>query len=193
MGKISVSLPALFVLAAFFVLDQTALPFLFAASAAAHEGGHLLAMRICGRRLVRLRMTLTGAEIVYTQGSYRDDFAIALAGPAASLLLALGAAAAGRASGVPSLYTLSGVSLVLGTFNLLPAPPLDGGRALFAGLCVRSGPESAVRILRAAGAGTAGIVGILGIYGFRCTGSIVPLICAGLFLIFFVVNDLKMV
>lgn len=89
----------------------------------------------------------------------RDMVLVALAGPASNLILAVGAAAllAGlvRASGgdVPegtmadlAMHLLVGtvvVNCILGIFNLLPVPPLDGGRVLQAAL-----PRSIGRFLR---------------------------------------------
>ena len=132
MKKCSVTLPALLALAALFVLERTAfLPVLLAASAV-HEAGHLLAVRLCGLHLLELRLTLGGAELVHTPGSYRDDLRIALAGPAASLLLAAGMAAVRMAWRVPGADMLAGVSAALGAFNLLPVEPLDGGQAVSA-------------------------------------------------------------
>ena len=191
--KISVSLPALFALAVLFIWGEPALFPLVLLAAAAHECGHLVGIRLCRRQLVHLRVLVCGAEIVYTQGSYKDDLLIALAGPVASLTLAFAAAAAGRACGAAVFYQLAGISLVLGMFNFLPALPLDGGRILFSILATRSGPDAACRVLYATGVGTAGLLGSLGLYSFWNTGSNFSLICAGLLLIFFVVKSSKMV
>ena len=80
----------------------------------------------------------------------RDMFWIGAAGPAANFLLA-GAAAGLLKIGGSSIPALAGVllqyfaaiNLVLGTFNLLPVPPLDGSRVL-AGLLP---PRWAVAVL----------------------------------------------
>ena len=193
MKKCSVTLPALLALAALFVLERTAfLPVLLAASAV-HEAGHLLAVRLCGLHLLELRLTLGGAELVHTPGSYRDDLRIALAGPAASLLLAAGMAAVRMAWRVPGADMLAGVSAALGAFNLLPALPLDGGRALFAALAVKTGRDAAIQVLRACGIAVAAAVGAAGIWSYAAAGSGAGLVCAGALVIFFVVRGAEMV
>ena len=79
----------------------------------------------------------------------RDLLWVGLAGPAANLALAVVAAALVQILGpvrfplaASLLRTLALISLVLGTFNLLPIPPLDGSRIL-AGLL----PAQAARLL----------------------------------------------
>ncbi|MEK7237518.1 MAG: site-2 protease family protein, partial [Nitrospirota bacterium] len=77
--------------------------------------------------------------------SPRAEFLIAMAGPLVSLIL--GAGCLGGAMAVDSLFARSGVqglvvlggllgmvNVQLGLFNLIPGFPLDGGRALRAGL-----------------------------------------------------------
>ena len=101
-----------------------------AVAAAVHELGHLAAIRALGGRVDRFSLTGVGAVIrprrerVFTYG---EECVVALAGPAASLILAWVAAAWGRRFGGVDAYLLTGVSLALGVFNLLPAGPLDGG------------------------------------------------------------------
>ena len=106
---------------------------------AIHELGHYLAIRALGGEVEVLRLTGLGAVMV-PRGmfGYREECLIALAGPAASLALALLSA--------PVEETLAGVSLVLGLFNLLPLAPLDGGRVLRGQVCRWFGPDTGERI-----------------------------------------------
>lgn len=65
----------------------------------------------------------------------RDMMWVALAGPAANVGLAAILAALLRVipSGLdPLLHTVAVLNLFLGAFNLVPIPPLDGSRVLFA-------------------------------------------------------------
>jgi Zn-dependent protease len=82
-----------------------------------------------------------------------QELAMAVAGPLASLGLALFFAAATLALGSqlwpPTLLAgswlarLAWVNLLLGLFNLLPALPMDGGRILRAGLAMRESRSAA--------------------------------------------------
>lgn len=103
----------------------TVLPVVLA-SAACHELGHLAALRAWGAKVTRFRLTAFGAEIRADTRrlSYPKEILCTLAGPAVNLLLALFFA---RIAGdLPA----AGANLLLGCFNLLPVPALDGGRVL---------------------------------------------------------------
>ncbi len=91
----------------------------------------------------------------------RDEFALAIAGPAASVALGLAAAAAAVAASVslypvdlvggPFLARLAWLNLLLAAFNMIPAFPLDGGRVFRSLLELRFDLERSTRI-----AGTTG-------------------------------------
>ena len=104
----------------------TVLP-LVALSALCHELGHLAALGMMGAGVERFRLTAFGAEIRADTRrlSYPREIACTLAGPAVNLALALLLA---RLTGH---FTAAGSNLVLGCFNLLPIPALDGGRMFF--------------------------------------------------------------
>lgn len=92
-----------------------------------HEGAHLILMYLLGGRSRLLYLSLMGARIVTQQGEmgYGRELFCVLAGPGANLLASFLLAYLGEA-----WYICSGVNLMLGVFNLLPLPGLDGGRVI---------------------------------------------------------------
>lgn len=123
-GRVEVRDGFVVLLAALWCADRTNVLPLVLLAAAVHEGGHLLVLRVSGGRLHRLTLTCCGAVLHCTlpEGRFARA-AVCLAGPAASFALTVLAQASGW-------YRLAGASVLLGAFNLLPMPPLDGGMAL---------------------------------------------------------------
>lgn len=110
----------------------------FLAAAAAHEAGHLLTLRLLGAEISSVRLGFLDARIGTNTLGYREEALCALAGPAASVLFCV-------------LFrtlapTFAAISLLLGLFNALPVFPLDGGRALQAGLGMVLPLETAQRV-----------------------------------------------
>lgn len=145
---------------------------LFFASLLAHELAHALAARRAGVEVKQLALWLFGgvASLGGEPATPRADVRIAAVGPATSLGLAAGfaaAAAALDALGIPHMAVsvagwLAGTNLLLGLFNLLPGAPLDGGRILRGCLWARRGD----RARAATGAARAGCVigyGLIGV------------------------------
>jgi Zn-dependent protease/predicted transcriptional regulator len=149
-----------------------------------HELGHALAARRYGIATRDITLLPIGgvARLDRMPREPRQELVIALAGPAVNFALAavlyLALAATG---GVPSVaeaasldagfFTralpaqLIGINLWLGTFNLIPAFPMDGGRVLRAALAMRSGnyasaTEQAARVGRA----FAFLFGVIGLF-----------------------------
>lgn len=150
-------------------------------AAAVHEAGHILAIRALGGRIESLRLTGVGAVLRTRRAglcSYREECLVALAGPLASLLLALGAGTWARVFGGTDAYLLTGISLALGVFNLLPAGPLDGGRVLRAVSSWLVGPHRSVVlwtwVTRGLGIALLG----LGVWALLNGGSFPLLVCA---------------
>ena len=111
-------------LAALWCVDASGVLPLVLLAAAVHEGGHLVILHLSGGRLHRLCLTACGAVMHCALPEGRcARAAVCLAGPAASLALTALAAPMGA-------WRLAGASALLGLFNLLPLPPLDGGAAL---------------------------------------------------------------
>lgn len=113
---------------------------LFFASIVLHELSHSVVATRSGGHVDRITLFLFGgvAQIDEEPTTARKEFAMAIAGPAMSLLLAAllfvfytGFALVGAPWWLwaPARY-LAGINLLVGMFNLLPGFPLDGGRVL---------------------------------------------------------------
>ncbi|MDR0862391.1 MAG: hypothetical protein LBN30_06430 [Oscillospiraceae bacterium] len=113
-----------------------------------HELGHYAAVRLCGAEIRSVFVGFTGATMEYYGGTvgYGGEVAIALAGPVASLALAVIASFIGREFALEVATELAGLSFVLCVFNLVPIRALDGGRALGAALS-RFFPIAAARVM----------------------------------------------
>ena len=130
---------------------------LFFVSLLVHEFSHALTARRRGIETRAITLFLFGGVAEMTGDAQRpqDEFLIAIAGPIASLALALAfalltAALMGEPMddsldistlSLPATVTfwLSAVNMMLGLFNLLPGFPLDGGRVFRAALWWWSG------------------------------------------------------
>ena len=134
----------------------------FLAAAAAHEAGHVMAIYLVGGRVTGIRLGMCDAKIE-TQGlGYRQEIFCALAGPGMSVLVCLALRKA--------YATCAAISLLLGLFNAVPVYPLDGGRALRAGLCLvlplgRAEAVSNIAGLAVCAAGLAGAIFCARAYG----------------------------
>lgn len=102
-------------------------------AAAIHECGHLLALRAFSVPIDGFRLTALGA-VLYARGaqrlSYRRELLAVLAGPAINLLCGAVTAALSLRFGWFDGLVFAGAHIILCAYNLLPIPPLDGGRAL---------------------------------------------------------------
>ena len=142
----------------------------FCAAMLCHELGHAAALWASGVPIRRLRFNLGGAVLETGEMDYRRELLCALAGPAANvLMLPLGR----------WFPTFAVLNLCLGVFNLLPAPPLDGGRALRAGLLTVLDVDAVTRITLAVSA-LFGLA-LAGVALALCrNGGIWPVLVAGL-------------
>jgi len=138
-----------------------------------HELGHALVARRLGVHVSGIELSFFGgaAKMVQMPRSADHEIAIAAAGPAVSLVLGGAGLGLGALLHAPPLGPLFGmigwINLVLATFNLIPALPMDGGRILRALLTrkmdfVRA-TDVSVQIARVVAVGF-GILGLLGAY-----------------------------
>jgi Zn-dependent protease len=136
---------------------------LFFLSLLLHELSHSLVARRAGHEVRSITLFLFGgaAEMTSEPADPATEFRIAVVGPLASFALALAFWLTRQllAGAVPDLLIgvlgyLAWVNLALGTFNLLPGFPLDGGRMLRALLWWRTGSlRRASRVATQAGKG----------------------------------------
>lgn len=155
--------------------------FWFGVSCLVHELGHMAAVRLLGGRVRSIQLTGVGAVIHPSRDrlfSYGEECLTAAAGPAASFLLAGVAALWGRQFGGVDAYLLTGLSLALGVFNLLPAGPLDGGRILRALVSLVVGPDVGERVLNGATWGLGGVLAAAGVWVLSVSGNFSLLLCA---------------
>jgi Zn-dependent protease/CBS domain-containing protein len=114
---------------------------LFFLSLLAHEFGHALQARREGIEIDGITLWLFGG-VARFKGSFQSagaEFRVAIAGPLVSLVLGVLFVLIALITGIPSEVDgvaawLGYINLTLLVFNLIPAPPLDGGRVLHAAL-----------------------------------------------------------
>lgn len=141
--RVTCSKPFLLGVLLLFLLDHQGFYFLVFAGILVHEVGHLVAILLLRCRVERLELRLSGLNLDYTEGqlSYGRDAIIALAGPGANILAAGLLVLCSRVRSTEEIYLAIGVQVLLAGFNLLPALPMDGGRALQALVSWRWGVE----------------------------------------------------
>jgi Zn-dependent protease len=136
---------------------------IFFGSLLLHELGHVAQAQRDGMQIDGITLWLIGG-VAQFRGMFPNANAerrIALAGPAVSALLGLIFVGVGQITALGEEVTLVAgwlgyVNLALAVFNMLPAPPLDGGRVLHAILWQRSGDLAhATRVAGRAG----GVIG----------------------------------
>ncbi len=126
----AVLLPLCLLLLSFF-LKGALWAFLVFLAAAIHEGGHIVAAKILGIKLVCCRGRLFHMTIKYdfSKASYLTEVAVSLAGAAANVLAcAVTCFIFHKADERVMFFIFSNVSLSL--FNLMPMSGLDGSGAL---------------------------------------------------------------
>ncbi len=151
-------------------LGQGRLLALLCATMLAHELAHVGAAFAVGLSVRELSVMPFGASMTLDtppDGAPGAEAVVALAGPAANLLIAMAAVFLHRffpfAEGL--LRDIVRLSLSFCAFNLLPALPLDGGRVLRAVLTHRLTAAGATRVVLAAGRALGAVLLGMFVYG----------------------------
>ena len=146
-----------------------------------HELGHALVARRFGIATRRIVLYPIGgvAQLEGIPRRPRHELAIALAGPGVNFVLAAGLWLLSPLFGPGLLGALMNslmvANLTLGVFNLVPAFPMDGGRALRAFLAERVGSRRATETATRVGKWIAGAMALYGLF----TGQFMLVLVAG--------------
>jgi len=100
-----------------------------------HEFGHVLTARHFGSQCTYVSLNFFGGvALIDHSKSVKEELAVALAGPATSLLLGLLFYTGYVMTGVYTIGLAAVLNLGIGVFNMVPAYPMDGGRVLKASM-----------------------------------------------------------
>lgn len=149
-------------------LSTTSAVALFA-SILLHELSHSIFARRYGVKVRKIMLFIFGGVAMMEKmpKKPREEFAVAIAGPAASICIAVLSFLLSFTphNVVSAFFTLFAYfNLVLALFNLIPAFPMDGGRILRSFLAERMGYAKATKIAAEVGRGLAIVMAILGIF-----------------------------
>ncbi len=140
-----------------------------------HELGHALTARRFGVATRDITLLPIGgiARMERMPKEPRQELLVAIAGPAVNVVLALVLGLVLLASGIPLVTDVSDMNLLsqllwlnisLAVFNMIPAFPMDGGRALRATLAMRMESVRATELAARLGKTVAFVFGVLGLF-----------------------------
>jgi Zn-dependent protease/CBS domain-containing protein len=143
----------------------------------AHEFGHIFTARAFGVATPDVTLLPIGgvARLERIPEEPREEFLIAIAGPAVNVVIAFALVALAGAhldlgalsvesARISMVDRLANVNLFLAVFNMIPAFPMDGGRVLRALLASRMGYTHATEVAAAIGQGVAFVLGFIGLF-----------------------------
>ncbi len=159
-----------------------------------HELFHLFAALLAGERIGSILLLPFGMTLRLSAGLVREpgkEIFIALAGPAANLLMLAISFAVMPVYGTMnlSLLTFCALNIMIFSVNLLPCMPLDGGRVLKAVLVQKMGYLSAVSVLRRTSRVIIIVLAVLGVWLLSVTKLNVSLVVVAGFLAFHLATE----
>ena len=131
--KISISISIVLLAIMFAMFGSATLVINYLLALTFHEVGHLIAIYRCGYNVKSFSLSLAGARIKLGDTLfYRDEFEVAVAGPATNVVLAIVCVAGWWFWPESYAYTrqFAQLNYFLAAFNMLPINNLDGGQIL---------------------------------------------------------------
>ncbi len=138
MKKYSISPLFIMVLCSFILIDGTVFALYGAAFALIHESAHLLTLKIMGGGVNTLSLRGMGMRLETTFLSYPKEIATALAGPFINAVLCAVFFCFTYFNFNKELLFCAVSNLAIFCVNILPIYPLDGGRALYCALALKT-------------------------------------------------------
>ncbi len=146
MKRYSISPLLIIFMTAFVLIDGSFFALLTVLFSLWHELWHIIVLKIVGGKIKGLSAIGVGIKLSSNMLSYRQELAVALAGPVASFFMSLIFLPFALKNEYAMFCAFS--NLVIFAINILPIFPLDGGRALYFLLCNKLMPSSASKITK---------------------------------------------
>ncbi len=158
-----------------------------------HELGHSYVAKKYGVKIEKILLLPIGGVAMMDKIPKEGELKIGIAGPLVSFIIGITLLAISQffdinINGYPLLYTLSLLNLMLGSFNLIPAFPMDGGRILRAILSKKYGYLKSTKIAANIGKSLALIMLIFGLLSMN-----IILILVSLFVYFGAEQESKII
>lgn len=176
MKRFKISLLPVMLVGAYVLIEGSFDPLWLIGCSLLHELGHMAAIRLLGGRVRSLSGGGQGFALSVNGLSYKGELLAALAGPVASLLLAL-------LFGLAEQWFFCFANGAYALLNLLPIMPLDGGRVLRAILALHCSPSRRQQVLEITG--LAFLLPLLGLsfWQFLSSGYNISLLFVSIYLL----------
>lgn len=146
MKRYSISPLLLIFMCAFVLIDGSFLAVLTVLFSLWHEIWHIIVLRAVGGKIKGLFAMGVGIKLNPGMLGYKEEMAVALAGPVASFFMFI----IFLPFALKNEYTMfcTFCNLIIFIINILPVFPLDGGRVLYFFICQRFLPTTASKITK---------------------------------------------